>query len=136
YHRWYRFYQFWTSVEGRRPFSEVDPDWDHEISVSAVNETLRQSLVEHLRRQYPDRPDLRDKVVPDYPPYAKRMLRDNGVWAATLQMDHVSLVTASITEITEKGIRTADGVEHQVDVIIYGTGFQASRFLAPMKVTG
>ena len=103
YHRWYRFYQFWTSVEGRRAFSEVDPDWDHEISVSAINETLRQSLVEHLRRQYPDRPDLRDKVVPDYPPYAKRMLRDNGVWAATLQMDHVSLVTESIDRDHRQG---------------------------------
>ena len=31
---------------------------------------------------------------------------------------------------------TADGEEHQFDVLIYGTGFQASKFLTPMKVTG
>jgi 4-hydroxyacetophenone monooxygenase len=136
YHRWYRFYQFWTSVEGRRPFSTVDPEWQHPTSVSEENERLRQSLVEHLQRQFADRPDLRDKVVPGYPPYAKRMLRDNGVWAATLKMDHVTLVTDSIEEITAHGLRTCDGVEHEVDVIVYGTGFRARDFLLPMKVTG
>ena len=31
---------------------------------------------------------------------------------------------------------TDDGVEHAADVLIYGTGFQASHFLTPMKVTG
>ena len=136
YHRWYRFYQFWTSVEGRRPFSEVDPAWHHDRSVSEVNERLRRSLVEHLARQFADRPDLQVKVVPDYPPYAKRMLRDNGVWAAALKKDHVALVTDPIEEITESGIRTRDGVVHDVDVIIYGTGFRARDFLAPMKVAG
>ena len=39
-------------------------------------------------------------------------------------------------EITPTGVVTADGVEHEVDVIIYGTGFQASRFLTPMQVDG
>ena len=33
-------------------------------------------------------------------------------------------------------MRTADGVDHDVDVLIYGTGFQASKFLTPMQVTG
>jgi len=46
------------------------------------------------------------------------------------------LLTDGIRSITPTGIVTADGVEHEVDVIIYGTGFQASKFLTPMKVTG
>jgi 4-hydroxyacetophenone monooxygenase len=33
-------------------------------------------------------------------------------------------------------VRTVDGVEYKADVLIYGTGFQASRFLTPMKVRG
>jgi len=136
YHRWFRFYQFWTSVEGRRAFSEVDPDWEGAESISAVNETLRQSLVEHLRRQFEDRPDLLAKVIPHYPPYSKRMLRDNGVWAGALKRPNVSLITDPIEEITERGIRTRDGVEHEVDVIIYATGFDARSFLAPMVVKG
>jgi 4-hydroxyacetophenone monooxygenase len=136
YHRWFRFFQFWTSVEGRRPFMVVDPEWEHPISVSARNEELRQALVAHMEQQFGDRPDLLAKVMPNYTPGAKRMMRDNGVWPAALKREHVDLVTEKIVEITEKGVLTADGVEHQVDVIIYATGFKAADFLAPMRFTG
>ena len=136
YHRWYRFYQFWIAVEGRMPLVEVDPGWSSEGTVSPANADLRRQLVALLESQFSDRPDLLEKVVPTYPPGAKRMLRDNGVWAETLKKSHVQLVTDGIEEITERGIRTSDGVEHEVDVIIYGTGFQASNFLTPMTITG
>src|SRR3546814_1475196 len=72
-------------------------------------------------------------MVPPYPPLAKRVVRDDGSWAAALQQDHVSVLTDKIEAITEKGVRTSDGVEHVVDVIIYGTGFTASEFLTPMR---
>ena len=75
-------------------------------------------------------------MLPKYPPIANRVVLDNGIWPATLQRDDVSLVTDTIAEITERGIRTLDGVEHELDVLIYGTGFQASSFLTPMKVNG
>jgi 4-hydroxyacetophenone monooxygenase len=75
-------------------------------------------------------------VVPTYPPLAKRIVRDNGIWAKTWARDDTHLVTESIVEITPKGIVTSDGVEHQCDVLIYGTGFQASNFLTPMRVVG
>jgi 4-hydroxyacetophenone monooxygenase len=136
YPRWLRFLQFWTSVDGRRPFMEVDPQWEHPVSVSARNEALRQALVTNLEARFGDRPDLLAKVVPDYPPGAKRMMRDNGVWAAALHREHVALVTDGITEITPSGIRTADGTEHEVDVIVYATGFHAADFLAPITVRG
>lgn len=136
YARWFRFYQFWIAVDGMHAFAVVDPEWHEPGSVSAANARLRAQLKEHIEAQYADRPDLLDAVVPSYPPYAKRMLRDNGVWASTLKNDHVSLVTEDIAEITERGIRTRDGVEHEVDVIIYGTGFTASDFLPSMKITG
>jgi 4-hydroxyacetophenone monooxygenase len=74
--------------------------------------------------------------VPTYPVGAKRVIRDNGVWARTLKRDNVALVTEPIREITPRGVVTEDGDEHPVDVIIYGTGFQASKFLTPMKFTG
>ncbi|GAA4874371.1 flavin-containing monooxygenase [Actinomycetospora straminea] len=136
YPRWLRFLQFWTSVDGRRPFMEVDPDWDHPVSVSARNEALRRALVANLEARFGDRPDLLAKVVPDYPPGAKRMMRDNGVWAAALHREHVALVTDAITEVTPTGVRTADGAEHQVDVVVYATGFHAEEFLAPITVRG
>lgn len=136
YSRWFRFQQFWTSVEGQRPFVEVDPAWTREGSVSEKNEALRQVLVKHLEEQFGDRPDLLAKVIPTYPPGAKRMMRDNGVWPAALKKPHVHLENERILEITPAGVRTADGVLHEVDVIIYATGFKASEYLDPIRVTG
>jgi 4-hydroxyacetophenone monooxygenase len=136
YHRWYRFYQFWTAVEGRRPYAEVDPAWQTPGSVSDKNELLRKRLIEHLSGQYEDRPDLLAKVIPDYPPFAKRMLMDNGIWAHTLHRDNVDLVTDRIKAVTPTGIVTDNGELHPCDVIVYGTGFRASEFLSSMSVIG
>ena len=137
YSEWNRFWIFWRMGDGGLPNFRVDPDWQSGgESVSAVNDFVRLVLIEYLKAEFGDRPDLLEKVVPNYPPGAKRMLRDNGIWARTLKRDNVRLITDDITEITPKGIVTADGEEHQVDVLIYGTGFHASKFLTPMKVTG
>src|SRR3546814_16456589 len=75
-------------------------------------------------------------MVPPYPPLAKRVVRADGSWAAALQQDHVSVLTDKLEAITEKGVRTSDGVEHVVDVLIYGTGFTASELLTPMPLQG
>ncbi len=135
YARWFRFWQFWLATEGRLSLVTIDPDWSQDDSVSEANQMLREQLVARLEEQYADRPDLLAKVIPSYPPGGKRMLRDNGVWAAALHREHVHLETAGIEEITPTGIRTSEG-HVEVDVIVYATGFQASDFLVPMEVTG
>jgi 4-hydroxyacetophenone monooxygenase len=48
----------------------------------------------------------------------------------------VQFITDPLHEITATGIVTDSGEEYPVDVIVYGTGFQASNFLTPMTVTG
>lgn len=136
YGRWYRFWQFWIAAEGRLPYVQVDPEWSEPGSLSAKNAELRQQMLDRLEAQFADRPDLLAKMTPTYPPGAKRMTRDNGVWGAAIKQPHVDLVVEGIAEITEKGVRTVDGVDHEVDVIVYATGFQASEYLVPMKVTG
>ena len=136
YARWDRLWLAWRTLEGLAPMAEVDPDWDQgEVSVSLPNDLIRQLLTGYLQLEFPE-PDLLAKVLPDYPPLAKRFVRDNGIWSRTFHREDVDLVTNEIAEITEAGVRTADGVEHEVDVLIYGTGFQASNFLTPMTVTG
>ncbi len=136
YGRWFRFWQFWIAVEGRLPLTEVDDGWNHPVSVGRKNEQLRQGCMEWLTQQYQDRPDLLKKMTPNYPPAAKRMLRDNGVWAAMLKKPHVELNTTGIQRISETGIQTEDGQWHEFDVIIFATGFKASDFLWPMRITG
>jgi len=137
YAHWYRFWLFWMSTDGLLPAAIVDESWpDKERSVSAANDMIRALLTGYITSQFADRPDLLEKVIPSYPPTAKRMVLDNGIWAQTLKRDNVHLITDAIREITPRGVVTADGQERAVDVIIYGTGFQASRFLTPMRVVG
>jgi cation diffusion facilitator CzcD-associated flavoprotein CzcO len=87
-----------------------------------------------LRAQVPD-PDLRRRLVPDYPLGCKRVLFSSD-WYPALAQRHVALVTERIERIEPRGVRTADGTLHEADVLIWGTGFAASTFLAPMQVTG
>lgn len=88
-----------------------------------------------LRRRHIKDPALRAKLTPEYPLGCKRILFTNDYLPALAQ-PNVDVETARISEITEKGVRTEDGVEHEVDVIVYGTGFAATDFLAPVKVRG
>lgn len=137
YSEWNRFLIFWKMGDGALEGVRVEPEWEpKDLAVGMFNDILRQLLTGYLGMEFADRPDLLDKVVPTYPPGAKRLLRDNGVWAGALKRENVQLITDEIREMTPTGIVTADGVAHDVDVIIYGTGFQASKFLTPMQVTG
>ncbi|HET6771755.1 MAG TPA: NAD(P)/FAD-dependent oxidoreductase [Acidimicrobiales bacterium] len=136
YSEFNRFCIFWRMGDGALAGVTVDPDWDQPGSVGPMNEMMRLMLTEYIKVEFADRPDLIEAVVPTYPVGAKRVIRDNGVWARTLKRDNVQLVTTAIREITPAGVVTVDGVAHDVDVLIYGTGFTASQFLVPMRVTG
>lgn len=88
----------------------------------------------NLKRHIKD-PVLRAKVTPDYPIGCKRVLFSSE-WYPALASANVDVQTTAIAEVTPTGVRTADGRLHEVDVIIYGTGFKATEFLAPMTITG
>ncbi len=88
----------------------------------------------HMTRQLKD-PELFAKMWPDYPVGCKRILFSNDYLPA-ITRPNVDLITESIREITETGVVTADGVMHEVDLIIYGTGFATTDFLAPLKIHG
>lgn len=136
YARWDRLFLFWRTHEGLLPMAVVDPAWpNQERSVSALNEGVRELLVGYLELVVAD-PALREKMLPKYPPISKRIVLDNGIYPATMARENVELVTGGIVEITETGVRTQDGVLHEFDVLIYGTGFEASKFLTPMQLRG
>lgn len=87
-----------------------------------------------LRRQVPDAA-LRRRLRPDYPVGCKRLLFAND-WYPTLTRDDVELVDGAVAAIEPTGVRTEDGRLHEADVIIWGTGFAATRFLAGIEVRG
>jgi 4-hydroxyacetophenone monooxygenase len=137
YAKWYRFWMFWRTAEGLLAAVKKDPAWnDQERAVSARNDELRQLLTAYLQELCGDDGELFAKVTPHYPVAGKRMLRDDGRYLRALKRDNVRLVTDRIVEITEAGVVTDAGERVDVDVLIYGTGFHANRFLWPMKVYG
>jgi cation diffusion facilitator CzcD-associated flavoprotein CzcO len=75
-----------------------------------------------LARRVKD-PALRAKVTPHYTPGCKRLLQSNDYYLA-LQQPNVTVETEKIRELVPEGVVTVDGVLHEVDTIIYGTGFR------------
>jgi cation diffusion facilitator CzcD-associated flavoprotein CzcO len=79
----------------------------------------------HLHHQVKD-PELRRKLTPDFRPGCKRVLLSDD-WYPALQQPNVDVVTEKIIEVRPHGIVTADGVEHPVDTIVFGTGFKVTQ---------
>jgi cation diffusion facilitator CzcD-associated flavoprotein CzcO len=88
----------------------------------------------NLRRQVKE-PWLRRQLTPDFRPGCKRMLMTSDFYPA-LQRENCSLITWPIVKIVPDGIRTAEGIEHHVDVIVFATGFAISNAGTPFPVTG
>jgi cation diffusion facilitator CzcD-associated flavoprotein CzcO len=78
----------------------------------------------HLEAQVPD-PELRRRLTPHYEMGCKRVLPSNDFYPA-LTRGNVALVTSGIERVSAGAIVTADGAEHPVDTIVFGTGFHVT----------
>jgi cation diffusion facilitator CzcD-associated flavoprotein CzcO len=99
----------------------------------ALLEELRAGAMENIA--VVKDPELRRKLVPTVPIGAQRPLFSSTFYP-TLNEDHVELITDAISRITPRGIVTADGRERSVDVLIAATGYDTTRFLSVIEVTG
>lgn len=88
----------------------------------------------HIRRQISD-PELVAKVTPDYTLGCKRILPSNR-WYRALDEPNVELVTTGIDEVREHSIVDRNGVEREVDAIIFGTGFHVTDIPVAHQVRG
>ncbi len=100
------------------------------ISRFLVKRACQKNLNTHVQDL-----DLRAKLTPNYPLGAKRVLFSDHYYPA-LARDNVTLNTDQVAEFSSSGIIDGAGRHEEVDVIIYGTGFQTNPFLADIKVIG
>lgn len=136
YAGWARFLLLWNTGDRLYPAFRRDPEWPpSDRSISAMNEKLRVIMTDYVHEQLEGDDELIRRVLPDYPPLAKRILQDGG-WFASLRRPTVDLVTEPIDRIEPSGVVTADGVTHPADVLVLATGFHAQRYLWPMEITG
>ena len=137
YGRWFRFLTLWPGCDAGLAAAKVDPDWEpQQQSVSEVNDLVRTMFTEWITSQVDEDPDLVAKVVPPYPPTAKRTLQDNGSWLRTLTRDNVELVRRGVSRLEPDAVVDEAGDRHPADVLVWATGFRANDFLVPMTVTG
>lgn len=135
YASWYRVQIFWAASDLFHHTLQIDPEWTEPTrSLNAANDQMRSDLIAHIRSELSGREDLIAKVIPDYPPFGKRMLRDNQ-WYQMLKRSNVDLITTDIERIDHRAI-VSGGQSHPVDVIVLATGFQASRMLSPITIEG
>jgi len=78
----------------------------------------------NLKRQVPD-PALRAKLKPSYRLGCKRILFTDRYLPA-LAKKNVEVLDSPIREVRAHSIVTEDDVEHEVDTIIFGTGFHVT----------
>ncbi len=136
YVEWFRFTMLWRYGDGLLPFLRRDPEWPHpERAMNRINDRHRQEMADYIVDQLGDRPDLLEVCIPDYPPYGKRILLDNG-WFATLRRDNVHLVTDPVRTVDATGVVTSDGRSRAADVIIIATGFETTQLTARLDVRG
>ena len=104
--------------------------WARELVVIAMTKNPKLTKpIERLARANLSRhvkdPELRSKLTPTYSAGCKRLLLSDRYYPALTQ-PNVTVETSSIAEIRERSIVTVDGTEHEVDTIIFGTGFHVT----------
>jgi 4-hydroxyacetophenone monooxygenase len=136
YRLWYRIRLSWAFNDRSYDALQKDPTWPHpERSLNPINEGHRRALTRYIEDEIGDRTDLLPHVVPDYPPFGKRMLLDNG-WYRTLRQTNVHLIHDPVASVGVDFVVTAAGEKVPADVLIWATGFDVVHFLAPMEIRG
>jgi cation diffusion facilitator CzcD-associated flavoprotein CzcO len=78
---------------------------------------------------------LREKLTPKYKFGCKRVVM-NGTFYDAIQKPNAYLETNGIECIQENGIKTKDGKLHELDIIVYATGFDPAAYMRPMEFVG
>jgi len=99
-----------------------------------IMKVAQRIALRHMHKAIED-PELRRKLTPDYVMGCKRVLIANDYYPALTRPD-VEVVTSGIAEVRTHSIVDTAGVEHEVDAIIYGTGFHVTDAFDYVNITG
>lgn len=136
YQEWYRQRLAWVFNDRIHASLQIDPQWAHpERSINRTNDRHREHFTDYIKAELGERQELLPEVLPEYPPFGKRMLMDNG-WYRTMARDHVTLVTGGIAKVEGNEIVTDQGARHRADVLVIATGFDAINMLSSFQLFG
>jgi cation diffusion facilitator CzcD-associated flavoprotein CzcO len=120
-------YRFWSwyvrSFFGRAP---IRPGFQRSVVTMMSRCNLRLSVRD---------PQLRAKLTPKDLPMCKRLIFA-GHFYRSVRQPGVEVITDPIDHIEPRGIVTADGTLHELDLLVYATGFDARAYVRPLEVIG
>jgi len=125
----YRYFFFWMG-EFRFRIIFTTGAWLTQKLSARVHEQVKS----YYRMTVKD-PKTAEKLIPSFDMGCKR-ITPSDTYLAAFNRENVHLVTDKIEEINETGVKTADGKQHDVDAIIYATGFDLLKTSRPWKQTG
>lgn len=118
--------RFWRVVfQGTVSAAVVRAGWQRRLISGVCRLSLRRVRSKELRRL----------LTPPDNPMCKRLVAASGFYRV-VQQDNVTVIGEAIERITERGILTRDGVEREIDVIVFATGFRADSFMRSIKIVG
>ncbi|WP_280398636.1 flavin-containing monooxygenase [Nocardia carnea] len=132
--------EIYRQVPGAETLARQAWFYGHEsVALGVVWNTPLTRVVElagraQLRRQVRD-PWLRRQLTPEFRAGCKRLLMSDDYYPA-LQRANCKLITWPIARIAPDGIRTAEGIEHRADCLVFATGFEVSKQGTPIPITG
>ncbi|MBU6329202.1 MAG: NAD(P)/FAD-dependent oxidoreductase [Acidobacteria bacterium] len=136
YWNWCRITSIMHLFNFHRDFLIRDPEFEATGGrITQTSENVRAFLTDYIRTETGGRQDLIDRLMPDHAPMVRRPIVDNG-WYRALTRDDVELVTSEIVRFTAGGIETADGLHHDLDIVITATGFDIVKYLWPAEYFG
>jgi cation diffusion facilitator CzcD-associated flavoprotein CzcO len=95
---------------------------------------FRGGIEKVMKEKLAARPDLFERMLPDYQPWCRRLTPGDD-YILAIQEPNSTLIDSPIETITSTGLRTANGQTEEVDVIVLATGFENSRIF-PWKMIG
>jgi cation diffusion facilitator CzcD-associated flavoprotein CzcO len=133
--QWIRIQSLATLLTWREGVMTIDAEWRAKTGgVSALNDAIRKVALDYIGSKFADRPDLKTKVTPDFPFFAKRPILDCGYYD-TLKKKNVTLVQGALARCEDEAVILADGARLECDVLVLATGFQLE-FLTSYDVRG
>jgi cation diffusion facilitator CzcD-associated flavoprotein CzcO len=111
---------------------------EQSFGVGVIRPGWRRSLLQGACRQHlrlVGDPELRRRLTPDYQPMCKRIVMNYGFYQA-IQHPQTTLVDTPIERVEAQGIRTTDGVLHELDVLALATGFDGTAYGRPLELVG
>ncbi len=101
---------------------------------SEYGKRAAEHTIERMERQIKD-VKLREALRPDYDMGCKRILVSDDYYE-TLEEDNVELLTAGIERVDANSVTMKDGSRHEVDVIVYATGYDLEGHQRAMHIVG